>query len=103
MIDGTSILQAAAAISILMGGAGAFRLLSGGTESIKRIPSALERSAVAAERSADVAEQYASQAQVLLDLREGQEQIRITMSTMAAGMQELPCVMRAPGAKCEER
>jgi hypothetical protein len=96
MNSGTLILQIAAAISILMAGAGAFRLLSSGSESIKRVPGALERSADAAERQAKVIETYADLAKTLYDLREGQEQIRITMSTVAGTVQALPCVALSP-------
>jgi hypothetical protein len=66
------------------------------SHSIARVPNALERSAVAAERQANVIATYADLAKTLYDLRDGQEQIRITMSTVASRIDDLPC--SAPGA-----
>lgn len=108
MIDANAIqavlLGSGGFIGTAMAGVGAFRLFNSGARIIERVPTALERSAEAQERQAVVAEQNAELAKMLYDLRDGQDQIRITMSSLAEHIQELPCALAAPGVapeKCE--
>ena len=107
MIDPQGLLAGSGAfLGCTMAGAGALKLCLSGAHAVGRIPAALERSAEAAERQAKVAEESASLAKTLYDLREGQEQIRLTMSSIAASVQELPCTRAGEGltapTKCEE-
>jgi len=93
MIDVGNIMGGAGILlGSSMAGAGALKMFLSGAQSVGRISDALERTANAAERQAAVAEQYAKLSETLYDLREGQEQIRVTMSTLAGRVQELPCV-----------
>jgi len=88
-MDGNIILLGAGAISMMTAGAGAYRLLSAAAKRIDPVLPLAERAVCALEREAAAAEKSAEITDVLHDLREGQEQIRISMSALTLEVQEV--------------
>jgi hypothetical protein len=86
---GPILRDGGAGVALVMAGVGALKFFWSATSSVTRIPQALERGANALEQQAAAAEQAAGVAQSLYELREGQEQIRISMSTLAARQEQL--------------
>jgi hypothetical protein len=86
---GPILRDGGAGVALVMAGVGALKFFWGATSSVVRIPLALERGAQALERQAAAADQAACVAQSLYELREGQEQIRISMSTLASRTEEI--------------
>ena len=89
MMDTVIFLHAGGGIAMTMAGVGALKFFFSASESVKRVPDALERSATAQEKQAEAAEQSADIACVLHDLREGQEQMRLSMSALTLEVQDL--------------
>jgi len=89
MMDTVILLHAGGGIAMTMAGIGMLKFFLSASDSVQRIPAALERSAEAEERQAVVAEQTADLTKVLHDLQEGQEQIRITNSVLAMKVEDL--------------
>jgi hypothetical protein len=90
------LLMAVAAISMLLTGAGAYRLLSAIARRIDPALPVIERGMSALEKMAGVAQSVADTQKVLLDMREGIEQIRIAMACIFKEIDQtkarkLPC------------
>lgn len=107
-MDGTLLLQGAASISVVMAGAGLFRLMSSGSESIKRIPEALERSAVAHEASAKTHERAAVALEgqnvaltQVADLRQMFLKTSQDIEQLVAGREEIGRALRIMSRKIE--
>ena len=86
---GPMLRDGGAGVAFMMAGLGALKFFWSATSSVTRVPQALERGAKALEQQAAAAEQAASVAESLYGLREGQEQIRISMSTLAARQEQM--------------
>ena len=83
LLSGTGVL-----LGTSMAGLGALRFFNASADSVKRIPAALERAAESSERQALASERAADVTVVLADLREGQDQIRISLASLAAKQTE---------------
>jgi hypothetical protein len=88
LLGGTGILMGA-----LAAGIGILRLCWSGAKSIEKVPGHIERVAKASELIATETHATAQLASSLIDVREGQEQIRITMSALAARQDEAKAEM----------
>jgi len=69
MMDTVIFLHAGGGIAMTMAGVGALKFFFSASESVKRLPDALERSATAQEKQAELAEQASNLAAELRDIR----------------------------------
>jgi hypothetical protein len=104
VMDPNHILVGVGALSIAMTGVGAFRVLNSAAKKIDPSLPLFERGTAAIEKIAAVAQASLETQQILADLREGQEQIRISIACIASDLESVkakqtPCAA-ADGAMC---
>ena len=88
------LLVGAASISVLMAGIGMFMFLRAGARKIDPAIPLLAKAADALERQVKLQEQKAETATVLYQLREGQEQIRLSMSCLEREVEKVQVDLR---------